>query len=89
MELFYTWLILVNIVAFVLFGIDKYKAKRRLWRIPEATLLGSALVGGGLGALLGMQLFRHKTKHAKFLIGIPLCLVLNIVVAGLLISRFG
>lgn len=83
------WLLITNTLAFALFGIDKVKAKRRQWRIPEATLLGIAASGGGMGALLGMQIFRHKTKHAKFLIGIPLCLGFNILVAGFLISKIG
>ena len=51
---------------------DKYKAKKNLWRIPEATLLGCALLGGSLGCLLGMHIARHKTKHLKFSLGLPL-----------------
>lgn len=71
-------LVVVNLFAFVLYGIDKAKAKRGAWRIPEATLLLAAFLGGSLGALLGMELFRHKTKHAKFKILVPLFLILHI-----------
>ena len=65
------YLEIVNLVAFALFGIDKRRAKKGLWRIPEATLILSAVVGGGIGALAGMYLFRHKTKKQKFTVGIP------------------
>ena len=73
------YLILINIVAFAMYGIDKQKAKRNKWRIPEATLLGVALIGGSAGALLGMQMFRHKTKHWKFKILVPAVLIVQIV----------
>ena len=59
---------------------DKYKAMKKVWRIPEATLLGLAAIGGSLGAWLGMVLFRHKTRHPKFAVGIPLLLLLHIAV---------
>ena len=71
----------VNLLSFVLYGIDKAKARRSAWRIPESTLLLTALLGGSVGALLGMELFRHKTKHAKFRILVPLFLVLHIAAA--------
>ena len=74
-------LVAVNLFAFVLYGIDKLKAKRGAWRIPEATLLLVAFLGGSLGAFLGMELFRHKTKHAKFKVLVPLFLVLHIALA--------
>lgn len=77
MELVWIWLGAAGIVSFVLFGVDKSRARRGEWRIPERVLLGSALLGGGLGALLGMRVFRHKTKHLKFLLGVPFCIVLN------------
>ena len=72
-----TILLVLNLAAFVLYGRDKGKAKRGAWRIPEATLLLVALFGP-LGALLGMELFRHKTKHWKFKILVPLFLTLHI-----------
>ena len=78
---FAIYLIGINILTFLIFGADKWKAKRDKWRIPEDTLIWLAIVGGSVGALLGMHIFRHKTKHRKFLIGIP---VILLVQAGLL-----
>ena len=72
--LFYALLVL-SLIAFVLYGADKEKAVRRVRRIPEKTLLLSAAFGGALGALLGMLVFRHKTKHPRFMLGVPLMLV--------------
>ena len=69
------YLIIVNAAAFLLMLADKLKAKRGAWRIPEATLMGIAAIGGSVGALAGMYLFRHKTKHIKFTLGIPLILI--------------
>ena len=69
------YLLTMNVVSFAAFGIDKYKAKRGLWRISEATLLLLAVVGGSLGALLGMRIWHHKTKHAKFRYGLPLIIL--------------
>ena len=80
-----TYLILVNAAAFLLMLIDKSKAKRGAWRIPERTLLGSAILGGSLGAITGMYLFRHKTKHSKFTIGIPVILIIQIIVIAKLV----
>lgn len=60
---------------------DKYKARKKLWRIPEATLMGVAVIGGSVGALAGMYTFRHKTKHPKFTIGVPLILLMQIAAA--------
>jgi uncharacterized membrane protein YsdA (DUF1294 family) len=76
--LFY-YLILINAVGFVIMLADKIKAKRGAWRIPEATLLTVAAIGGSLGTLLGMYLFRHKTKHPKFTVTVPLLLILHVV----------
>lgn len=78
----------VNLFTFILYGVDKLKAKRGDWRIPEATLLLAAALGGSLGALLGMELFRHKTKHWQFKILVPLFLVLHIAL-GIYIWRSG
>lgn len=74
--LFY-YLITVNILAFVLFGLDKFKARRGFWRISEKGLMLAALCGGSIGALFGMRLFRHKTKHKLFTIGVPLILLVQ------------
>lgn len=81
------FLLIINAVSFVLMLADKIKAKKNLWRIPEATLMGVAALGGSLGALLGMQLFRHKTKHAKFFVGIPVLLALHIALLIWLIPK--
>ena len=74
--LFY-YLITVNILAFVLFGLDKFKARRGFWRISEKGLMLAALCCGSIGALFGMRLFRHKTKHKLFTIGVPLILLVQ------------
>ena len=68
-ELILLYLIIVNAVAFLLMLMDKAKARKKLWRIPESTLLLSAVMGGSIGALAGMYAFRHKTKHLKFTLG--------------------
>lgn len=72
------YLILINAIGLLLMHIDKQKAKKGAWRIPEATLMGIAAVGGSLGILAGMHLCRHKTKHLKFLLGVPGILVLQV-----------
>lgn len=81
MKLFQIYLLLINALAFLLMLIDKYKAKKNLWRIRESTLLLIAAIGGSIGALAGMYTFRHKTKHLKFTLGIPVILVLQIMAA--------
>ncbi len=78
------YLILINAVSFLLMLIDKQKAKKNKWRIRESTLLLSAAAGGSLGSLAGMYLFRHKTLHPKFTIGVPVILTVQIVVALLI-----
>ena len=77
------YLILVNLVSFIAFGVDKWKAKRHRWRIPESTLLALSLAGGWLGALLGMRVFRHKTRKPKFMVGVPLTAALWVVLLAL------
>jgi uncharacterized membrane protein YsdA (DUF1294 family) len=79
MTYFFGYLVIVNILAFLLMGIDKHKARKGAWRIPERTLFLSALIGGSLGANLGMQLFRHKTKHRSFVIGMPAILIVQLL----------
>ena len=66
------YLVVINVVTFFMYGIDKWKAKRSKWRISEAALLGLAALGGSIGAWLGMKVWHHKTKHKKFKYGIPL-----------------
>ena len=81
------YLISVNILAFILFGADKWKAKHRRWRIRESALIGTAVIGGSVGALLGMLLFRHKTKHQPFRLGLPLILIGQILFAIFICGR--
>lgn len=83
------YLIVVNLIAFALMGIDKGKAKRGAWRISEKALFLSAILGGSVGAILGMWFFRHKTKHWYFVIGMPLILLLQVAVAGYLLWKNG
>lgn len=73
------YLVLINLAAFLLMGIDKSRARRELWRIPEKVLFGSALLGGSVGAIAGMFFFRHKTQHLSFRLGLPVILLLQIV----------
>lgn len=78
------YLFLINAAGFALMLADKHKARKNLWRIPEATLLLVAVLGGSLGSLLGMYAFRHKTRHFKFSVGIPVILALQVITAILL-----
>ncbi len=81
------YLVVVNLIGFSMMGIDKSRARRRAWRIPEAHLIIVALIGGSVGAILGMWLFRHKTRHWYFAYGLPVILVLQIaVVIALILS---
>ncbi len=75
------YLLLINITAFCLMGIDKRRAIKHAWRIPEKTLFLSAILGGSAGAIAGMQFFRHKTRHWYFKYGMPAILALQIVLA--------
>ena len=86
-QILLVYLLLINAIGFLLMLVDKYKAKRNLWRIPEATLMGVAAIGGSIGAIAGMNLFRHKTKHPKFYIGLPVILALQIVLVYLLVLK--
>ena len=78
MEEIICYLLAVNIVTFLLYGIDKYKAKKGKWRISEATLLTMAAIGGSIGAWVGMRIWHHKTMHKKFKYGIPVIISLQI-----------
>lgn len=80
------WLILINLVLFIMMGVDKWKARRHRWRIPEKALLGAAVIGGSAGGILGMLIFHHKTKHPKFYIGYPVILVVQLLLAWFLIT---
>lgn len=74
------YILLINMTSFVIFGIDKSRAKKSKWRISEAVLFAVALLGGSVGAICGMRIFHHKTKHRKFTIGIPIMLIIQIAV---------
>jgi uncharacterized membrane protein YsdA (DUF1294 family) len=84
---YFIWIYLgiINFIGFLIMGIDKWKAKRKAWRIPEKTFFMVSLLGGGLGCWGGMYTFRHKTKHLKFTLGVPAILVGQIVVSFLLL----
>ena len=89
MKYFLLYLLLINAVAFVLMLVDKRKAIKNRWRIPERTLILSAAFGGSIGALLGMYTFRHKTKHLKFTLGIPAILIAQIALAIWIFQKIG
>ena len=79
------WLLVINLVTFLVFGLDKWKAKRKekresVRRVPEKTLFLLSAIGGSVGALLGMRVFHHKTLHRSFRIGVPVILMLQILV---------
>ena len=77
----------INVLTFFVYGIDKWKAKRSKWRIPEATLLLLAVLGGSIGAILGMKVWHHKTLHKKFKYGLPLILMVQIALCLLYFFR--
>ena len=84
--LFFLYLLIVNAIGFVLMLGDKRMAQKKLWRIPEATLMTVAAIGGSIGSLIGMYTFRHKTRHVKFTLGIPAILVVQ--VAAIFLCRY-
>lgn len=79
------YIAIINVIAFVLFGVDKWKAKHGSWRITEATLLDAAILGGSIGAYLGMKVFHHKTQHKKFVYGIPLIIFFHLLLVFFII----
>ena len=83
----FVYLAAVNVAAFALYGIDKYKARRGLWRIPEAVLLFAAAVGGSAGALLGRRVNPHKKKKPRFFIGVPVMLFLHLLILWFFLHR--
>ena len=87
MDILIFYLLIINALAFLLMLIDKRKAVKKAWRIPEATLLGIAILGGSLGAVLAMRLFRHKTLHLKFSLGLPVLLVAHILLLIFLFTK--
>lgn len=87
MRTFFIYFIGINFLTFLIFGVDKWKARRGKWRIPEDTLIWLSIVGGSVGALVGMYLFRHKTQKRKFNLGIPAILLSQAVLAWFLFLR--
>ena len=85
MKPFLIYLFIINALGFLLMLIDKQKAKKKKWRIPEVTLMGVAALGGSIGSLLGMYTFRHKTLHKKFTLGIPAILIGQVTLAGIVV----
>lgn len=86
-ECFLIYLLVINVVTFFFYGDDKARARRGVWRISEATLLFLALIGGSVGAFLGIQFFHHKTKHKKFTIGVPVIFVLQMIAAFMVYKK--
>lgn len=79
-------IVIINIVTFIIYGIDKYKAKKGKWRIPENSLIGLAIIGGSIGAYLGMRVWHHKTMHLKFKYGIPLIIIIQLIAAYMFVK---
>lgn len=79
-KLLFIYLVIVNIVTFAMYGIDKKRAIKDQWRISEKTLLGAAFIGGSFGAFAGMRVFRHKTQHGLFKILVPVYMIVHIIV---------
>ncbi len=79
MQIFIFYISALTIITFFVYGVDKYKATHKKWRIPEATLIGLAIIGGSIGALAGMKIWHHKTLHPLFKYGIPLILILQVI----------
>lgn len=84
-KLLAAWLLITNLAGFVQMYIDKRRAQKGRWRIPEKQLFLVAAIGGSIGSILGMQVFRHKTKHKSFVIGMPAILIGQLVLAGVIL----
>ena len=83
----FIYLVIINLIAFLLMAMDKSRARKHQWRIPEKTLFLSAILGGSIGAIAGMYTFNHKTRHWYFVIGMPAILILQVVLAVWICSR--
>ena len=81
------YLLVINVVVFIVYGIDKYKAKHDKWRIPEAALLLLAAIGGSIGVWCGLKVWHHKTMHKKFKYGVPVIFILQVVLAIWIINK--
>ena len=81
------YLAVINVVTFFMYGVDKWKAKKSKWRIREAALLGLAVLGGSIGAWLGMKVWHHKTQHKKFKYGVPAIIIIQLALIGYILYR--
>ena len=81
------YLLVLNGVTFIIYGADKRKAEKHQWRVPEANLIGLAIAGGSVGAFFAMKVFHHKTRHAKFYIGVPMIFLLQISLTAYIALR--
>ena len=81
------YLLTINVATFFTYGIDKLKAKKNMWRISEPSLLLLAVLGGSIGALLGMKIWRHKTMHKKFKYGIPAIILIQVLIISLILFK--
>lgn len=84
-QIIIVYLVVINVVTFFMYGIDKWKARKAKWRIREAALLGLAVLGGSVGAWLGMRVWHHKTLHKKFRYGVPAIIVIQLLLVGYLV----
>lgn len=87
LHLILIYLAVINVATFFVYGIDKWKAKKSLWRIREASLLTLAVLGGSVGAWLGMHVWHHKTQHKKFKYGVPVIIIIQLAIIGFFWSR--
>ena len=78
------YLVVINLISFAAMGVDKARARKRSWRIPESTLFVLAIIGGSVGSIIGMHLFRHKTLHWYFVYGMPAILIIQILIVIIL-----
>lgn len=88
MKIVIAYIVIINITGFIIMGIDKKRAIKHMWRVPEKTLFLTALFGGSLGILLGMKNFRHKTKHLTFCVGIPAIILVQILIVLYIIKNY-
>lgn len=84
-KLLLLYLAIINAATFIIYGVDKLKAKKSMWRIPESTLLCLAAIGGSIGAWTGMKVWHHKTLHKKFKYGVPAIIIIQLALAGYII----
>jgi len=87
LHIVFIYLVSINVVTFFMYGIDKWKAKKSKWRIRETALLGLAVLGGSIGAWLGMKVWHHKTQHKKFRYGVPVIIIIQLSIIVYLLYK--